>query len=311
MGFEAHTDLFIEESLDLLNQIENPLMQLEENPKQSGLVDDIFRVMHTIKGSAGMFGLNDIAQFTHDLETTFDSIRKGEIEATPEIIELTLQAKDCIREMLLKNNSDVEQETREMIISRLRELVNIKTDAARPEQTADANNNFAAGEACRYSVRFAPNRDIFMRGVNIPLLLKELMSLGEGTLSADIGNVPLLDAFDPESCYLSWKAELVTDKSEADIRSVFIFVEDYARIEIINNGSAGINYTSTAADSSGAVRRKIRKKSRCLTAGKLMQPLSALKTRNLTFWLILSESLSLCMRVFIRNQTRLRLLNFY
>ncbi|HOU84597.1 MAG TPA: Hpt domain-containing protein, partial [Spirochaetota bacterium] len=89
MGFEAQSELFIEESLDLLKNIELPLMELEERPDDTELINSVFRSMHTIKGSAGMFGFNDISAFTHDIESTFDLVRKGELALTSEIIELT------------------------------------------------------------------------------------------------------------------------------------------------------------------------------------------------------------------------------
>ncbi|MGL4369173.1 MAG: Hpt domain-containing protein [Spirochaetota bacterium] len=75
MGFEIHSDLFIEEAMDLLRDIESPLMELEAHPERTELIDTVFRAMHTIKGSAGMIGLEEVARFTHDIETAFMEVK--------------------------------------------------------------------------------------------------------------------------------------------------------------------------------------------------------------------------------------------
>ena len=59
-----------------------------------------FRALHTIKGSGAMFGFDDLATFTHNLENAFDEVRKGRLEVTPELVDLTLSALDQIRAMV-------------------------------------------------------------------------------------------------------------------------------------------------------------------------------------------------------------------
>ena len=73
--------------------------------------------------------------------------------------------------------------------------------------------------------------------MRIPPLFDELAALGKTSVKADISSVPELNDFDPEHCYLSWDINIETDKTEADIRSVFIFVEDYAAISIKKLGN--------------------------------------------------------------------------
>ncbi|MBP8084141.1 MAG: Hpt domain-containing protein, partial [Spirochaetes bacterium] len=236
MGFEAQSELFIEESLDLLKNIELPLMELEERPDDSELINSVFRSMHTIKGSAGMFGFNDISAFTHDIESTFDLVRKGELALTSEIIDLTLKAKDCIRELLYKNDSDEERDKRGMILIRFAEItggskksevspvsVPSKEEAEEKSFQPDAEkHDELPGESAAFNVRFAPQKEILLRGVRIPPLFDELATLGKTEVKADISSVPELNDFDPEHCYLSWDINIETDKTEADIRSVFI-----------------------------------------------------------------------------------------
>ena len=69
-----HREAFVEEAHELLAELENSLLELEETPDDKELVGRVFRAMHTIKGSGAMFGFDDIAAFTHEVETR---VRQG------------------------------------------------------------------------------------------------------------------------------------------------------------------------------------------------------------------------------------------
>ncbi|MGP8174466.1 MAG: Hpt domain-containing protein [Terracidiphilus sp.] len=79
---------------------ETALLELNENAGDLELVGRVFRGLHTIKGSGAMFGFEELAAFTHNLETAFDEVRNGRLEVNPELIDLTLTALDQIRAML-------------------------------------------------------------------------------------------------------------------------------------------------------------------------------------------------------------------
>lgn len=101
--------IFIDETLDLLSDLEISLLELERKPCDSNLIAKVFRSLHTIKGSSGMFGFPRISEFTHNIETIFHHVRCGEIKITKEIIDLTLLARDQISLMLASENNDYEQ----------------------------------------------------------------------------------------------------------------------------------------------------------------------------------------------------------
>jgi two-component system chemotaxis sensor kinase CheA len=95
---------FIEDTLDLLNELDEGLMQLESNPLASAPLEQVFRTMHTIKGAASMFGFENISQLAHLLETLFDKVRQGHLQVSDNLISLTLQAFDRVRDLLGKKN---------------------------------------------------------------------------------------------------------------------------------------------------------------------------------------------------------------
>lgn len=97
---DHHVQLFKEEAHERLAELETSLLALEDNPTDHETVSRVFRAMHTIKGSGAMFGFDEIARFTHEVETVFDLVRNGAIAVTGELINLALQSRDHIRNML-------------------------------------------------------------------------------------------------------------------------------------------------------------------------------------------------------------------
>lgn len=102
-------DAYREEAYELLVELETALMDLEEQPDNADLIDRVFRAMHTIKGSGAMFGFDQIAAFTHELETVFDLVREGRMAITDQLVNLSLSARDQIKIML--DASSCEEQT--------------------------------------------------------------------------------------------------------------------------------------------------------------------------------------------------------
>src|ERR1044072_1808196 len=91
---------FVEDALDLLNELDEGLLQLEANPHSTAPLEQVFRTMHTIKGGANMFGFDNIGELAHYLETLFDLVRQGKTQVSDKLISITLQAFDKVRDLL-------------------------------------------------------------------------------------------------------------------------------------------------------------------------------------------------------------------
>src|SRR5208337_4521786 len=100
---------FQEEAREILVELESALLELNENRDDTELVGRVFRALHTIKGSGAMFGFEDLAAFTHNLENAFDEVRNGRLEISSELIDLTLCALDQIRAMLEEGEAGAPQ----------------------------------------------------------------------------------------------------------------------------------------------------------------------------------------------------------
>ena len=244
---------FREEAEELLGQLESTLLELEGAPSDSELLNAAFRAIHTVKGSAGMFGFEEIARFTHDLENVLDKARAGRISITKEFIDLTLRGRDHIR-ALLNSGEDLTEEQRrttDALADECRALVAQaeSTESESPQPGSEAGGSGVAdseeigesGVKRTFYVRFQPGPDIFRNGTRVLSLLADLAELGECTMVPHVNDIPGLSTIDPERCYCYWEGFLTTEKDRNAIRDVFIFVESESSLTVEEIDEARVN----------------------------------------------------------------------
>lgn len=257
---EQINEIFFEEASELLESLEGHLLSLEQNPDNPEIISAVFRVMHTIKGSSGMFGFDAISSFTHEVESTFDAVRNGSAPVTPQLISLTLKARDHIMDML-KGNVDKEesaaliQEFRDFMsayptsnkdqgsekketetnttTSEQKELPDSKQDEAPILQTnVESTQQIACAEQTTWRISFTPSPDILQNGTRPSLMIKELTDMGTATVLFFTRQIPPLSEIEPTTCYVSWDIILTTCKSREEIQDVFIFLDKSSVIKI-------------------------------------------------------------------------------
>ncbi|MGB3725112.1 MAG: chemotaxis protein CheA [Glaciecola sp.] len=102
MSFEVDEDIlqdFLVEAGEILEQLQEQLVDLENNPEDSDLLNAIFRGYHTVKGGAGFLALTELVDICHGAENVFDTMRNGQRSLTPELMDVILQATDVVVEM--------------------------------------------------------------------------------------------------------------------------------------------------------------------------------------------------------------------
>lgn len=233
---DKYRQAYQEEAREILVELESSLLELNERPNDGELVGRVFRSMHTIKGSGAMFGFDEVAYFTHHLETAFDEVREGRLVVTSRLVDLSLEAVDVIKKMLDEpdGESGANHALAIGVLARLEELTGLagaKHTEAPPSPTPP-DHSVIKGAAQNWLVRFAPGPDLMLNGTNPLLLLRELRQLGEARITANMAAIPPLSELDPERCYVSWEILLTTSGSRDAIRDVFIFVEDCCELTI-------------------------------------------------------------------------------
>ena len=222
------------EAAELLDATEQALLDLAHKLDSRDLIDTVFRGMHTLKGSGAMFGFDALAGFTHHCETAFDSVRKGHVPATAELVALTLAAMDHMRRLVEDREGTSAGDQGEALLDRLHALLGDSgggvdaVDAAREPASADSRS--APRHGWRVSFRFAP--EVLTNGTNPLILLDELRDLGATNLLVDLSQVPPLDELDPTQCHLGWTLALPASVTREEIEDVFIFVLDDMELAI-------------------------------------------------------------------------------
>lgn len=223
---------FVEEAAELLENLETSLLDLENDLNNRELLESVFRVMHTLKGSAGMVELNAVEAFAHELETAFDKVRDGQLQMTDQLTSLTLRAKDQIQNMI-SDSGDYDQQEVQEIIRLVKNLTgeNVEKGSVSAEKSGPKHLPEIAVQKL-FSIHFKPAETLLVNGSNPFFLLEELQELGECTIIMNASRVPDLASISPEHCYLEWQIIIRTAKTHNDLEDVFIFVVDDCELNV-------------------------------------------------------------------------------
>jgi two-component system chemotaxis sensor kinase CheA len=240
---------FLEEASELINDLEDSLLTLEEMPTDQDAINRVFRVMHTLKGSGGMFGFNSVSDFTHHLESIYYKIRNNELKVTKEILTVTLKSVDLIKELLTttdgipENSKAIYKELIEKIknITNKEEKEPVPVEEKKEEKALETPTEITnKSDVNTYYIRFEPNTEILQNGTNPLYLIDELIDLGDAYVILNTTDIPNINELNIEYCYVSWEIILASEVDKGDIMDVFIFVEDESHIDIQNFGNLNL-----------------------------------------------------------------------
>ncbi|HWW65196.1 MAG TPA: chemotaxis protein CheA [Sphingomonadaceae bacterium] len=212
------------EAGELLDAIEQGLLDLGHRLDDRGLVDEVFRGLHTLKGSGAMFGFDALATFTHHCESAFDRVRKGLVPATAELVAVILSAKDHMRALLDADGAAASDPHGDAILARLQAAIDASGGRAAPATKP-------AGPA-GWRLSFRLPADAMANGTNPLMLLDELRELGECRIVARTNAIPAFPDLVPTECHIGWDVEIRTNAPKSAIEDVFIFVMDDMELAI-------------------------------------------------------------------------------
>ncbi len=245
---------FFQECEEQLAELETGLLAIESEEHDADTINAVFRAVHSIKGGAGAFGLEDLVRFAHTFETTLDLVRSGQIQPDAGLIKLMLRSSDILADLVR-----ISRDGGEMDEGRVSQIHDELTRAAQPGAAAPAapapaapafaplpaveaagDDDFVpitisfddllgggdpAPEEQVFVVSFRPKPELYAKANDAIKLLREIRALGDADVACDISEVPLLTELDPEGAYLSWTIRLGSNVTEAQVREVFEFVE--------------------------------------------------------------------------------------
>nr|WP_320131500.1 chemotaxis protein CheA [uncultured Holophaga sp.] len=239
MDFDGAKQTFVIEARELLDAMEEALL----DPESSESVNAMFRAVHTIKGSAGLFGFDHIVRFAHTVESVMDRVRDGSLAFDPELVSLILACHDHVARQIQELQEGDEEGSPETgaegaaLLERLLPYLGAVVPRTAPQAALLTHGGQAPGEeeapGCWHlSLRFGP--DTLRQGMDPTSFVRYLKTLGTIQHLA-----PILDHlgtgadYDPETCYLGLEIDLESPAERQVLEDVFEFVREDSRIRIL------------------------------------------------------------------------------
>lgn len=223
-------------------RLESGLLLLEQDPENEQVIGEIFRIMHTMKGSGGMFGFDLLSDVTHDLESLFEIFKSKRHKIDSEVISFTLNSLDGLLNLMIqKPKKEHLLQAKKMKADTLLQIARftaseISTETENQPTTSSLSPLPATAQTTWY-ISFIPDEKIFNNGTNPLYLIDELNALGECNVQVLLDRLPKLGEIDPTLCYVSWNLFIATSEQMETLQDVFIFVADQAQIEIVKVSS--------------------------------------------------------------------------
>ncbi|KGF68503.1 chemotaxis protein CheA [Hoeflea sp. BAL378] len=268
MDMNEIKDIFFQECEEQLAELESGLLRINDGDTDPETVNAVFRAVHSIKGGAGAFGLDDLVAFAHVFETTLDCVRSNKLQTSSELLKVMLKSADVLADLTAasRDGGSIDKSRTSVLVKELDAFAKgtplpasapepVKQEApAEPAPQATDDSGFQpvpfsfdgfedeaeaaelpdeaiAGRSV-FTVRFKPRSDLYAKGNEAVLLLRDLARLGDLQVRCDIDTLPPIDQLDPEGAYFSWLIRVETDKDEEAVRHVFEFAEWDCLIEI-------------------------------------------------------------------------------
>ncbi|WED23407.1 chemotaxis protein CheA [Vibrio sp. JC009] len=258
-GMEQAVITFVTESKELLEEMEASLLQLEENGAfaDDELINSVFRSIHTIKGSAGIFGFEHVVNLTHIAETILSQVRNSETRLDKSLIKLFLSCRDITDELVLNASEDREPDC--ILLDKSQNLIEALTayqpdisgapsssstqDSAQDkEEQPDKSSNT---KEAQWYISFRPRPHVFLDGIDPLSCIRYLNKLGRiKHLDVIQDQLAGTSDFDPELCYLGFEIAFIGNVSRQELIDVFEFIQSDADITIIPPDSSVQDYIS-------------------------------------------------------------------
>ena len=265
---EAIKATFFQECEELIGDLEMGLLALENGEGDDETINAVFRAVHSVKGGAGAFGLDDLVGFAHVFETSLDMMRSGQLEPDPESVRILLRAADILADLVgaAQGGPEIDAERSSVSLAELKTLTGdvpgdgpvptpakdeivddeieglefapqiISMDDDEPDDLMSTDEPATDTTAEGWTIRFVPKSDMYAKANDSALLLRELERLGPCTTRIDTDRLADFDDLDPEASYLGWTVDLAANCSREDIDEVFEFVVGDCDVEIVALG---------------------------------------------------------------------------
>lgn len=288
MELNQYLEVFIEESKEHLQACNEQLLELEKNPQDLSIINEIFRSAHTLKGMSATMGYEDLASLTHQMENVLDAIRNNRLTTTPKIVDVIFMAVDHLEDMVqsIASGGDGKKDVTDTVEKlKLIEKGEPLTDSAKSEVAATAvleavqQSHYDEFELTVlkqskeqgfgvYEISIALREDCLLKAARVYMVFEVLEKIGEVIKANpsveqleeeqfdDEFTVTIVSKDDPED--IKGKIMKVSEVVKTDLRSLEFDQEiNEETVEALDNSKAPDKSNPTAADQSQSIAPEV------------------------------------------------------
>jgi two-component system, chemotaxis family, sensor kinase CheA len=275
MSRDPALDTFLAEGAELVSAMESLLLRCEQGSADAETINELFRAAHTIKGSAGLFGLESIVAFTHVVESILDRARSESLPISAAAAAILLECTDHIGKLVESVAAGDQTEDPALtkvgakVLKRLAKETGYaparKASKADPVPAASSakkelssvnadGEHRASNEHWHISVRFGES--VLKNGMDPLSFIRYLTTLGTlaGIVIVDDG-LPALPQFDAENSYLGFEIAFATDADKTKIEAAFEFVREDCTLHVLPPHAPIADFAALFRDAKESIQR--------------------------------------------------------
>ncbi|MBE6051331.1 MAG: chemotaxis protein CheA [Clostridium sp.] len=248
MDTSQYMNMFLEESMDNLQTLNESLLDLEQDPTDVDKLNEIFRVAHTIKGMAATMGFSDIAELTHKMEDVLSKFREGELKVTQEVVTVLFDCLDTLEKMVTNVEEGIEEPVDiEPIMDSLNSIAHSSDNAdEKVEPEKNTNNSDVKDRLIELNeydisvikqaqekgfnaieIKISLSEDTLLKSARAFLIVKDLEEIGE-----IVKSIPETESIENEDFDLQLSFVLVTHNTEEEVKNLVEGISEVRRVEI-------------------------------------------------------------------------------
>ncbi|AEH48566.1 chemotaxis protein CheA [Parageobacillus thermoglucosidasius] len=248
MDMSKYLEIFIDESKEHLQTINEQLLELEKTPEDMTIVNEIFRSAHTLKGMSATMGFEDLANLTHQMENVLDGIRNHKITVTSEILDVVFQAVDHLEAMIMSiaEGGDGKRDVKE-VVERLKRIergelpaeLAAATAAESPSSSASFSQTYGEFEYnvlqqskeqgfSAYEIRVKLRDDCLLKAARVFMVFEALNEMGEV-----IKSNPSVEMLEEEQFDQEFVVTVVSKKSAEELYERIMKVSEIEEVDVV------------------------------------------------------------------------------
>lgn len=246
MDTSQYLEMFLDESKEHLQACNKHLLELEQNPEDLTIVNEVFRAAHTLKGMSATMGYEDIADLTHVMENILDAIRNSKLQVTADLLDVVFESVSYLEEMVLdieiggtgkkdvtslvKTLNDIESGKTSVVQSESETAATIVEDKQTAKLEYDdfemtvIEQSFEQGHSA-FEILVRLNEDCLLKAARVFMVFEILEAAGDV-----IKSVPTVDNLEDEAFDQNFTAVLITQESAEELKAKVMKVSEVEEV---------------------------------------------------------------------------------